>query len=164
MARSERSEGRGFPNDFHNNVPHEQTIAQIAQALNAVARYAADYGQLIRFENHGSAGRLTTLKEILARVDQKNVGVKLNSDEHDAVNGSFEQNFNLVKDRLGDTLHMHDLRGDKFPYQLQFNLLIDRGWDGWCLPELDHKVPDVMAALQEQRALGDRLIEASLQR
>ena len=95
---------RVFPNDFHKEVPEEQTIAQIAKALNAVGKFAADYGQMVRLENHGSAGRLTTLRKILDMIDQKNVRVKLNSDAKDAVGNSFAQNFALVKDRLGDTL------------------------------------------------------------
>jgi sugar phosphate isomerase/epimerase len=91
---------RVFPNDFHKEVPEEQTIAQIAKALNAVGKFAADYGQMVRLENHGSAGRLTTIRKILDRIDQKNVRVKLNSDAKDAAGNGFAQNFALVKDRL----------------------------------------------------------------
>jgi sugar phosphate isomerase/epimerase len=161
--------GRGirvFPNDFHKEVPQEKTIEQIARGLNEVARSAAGVGQLIRLENHGSAGRLTTLKSILDQVDQKNVRVKLNSDVKDAVDGKFEQNFSLVKDRLGDTLHMHDLNAPGFPYQLQCNLLMDAGWDGWWLPELDNPpaMAERMPGFQAQRRVWDQLIENALKR
>lgn len=159
--------GRGirvFPNDFHKEVPREKTIEQIARSLNEVARAAASFRQLIRVENHGSAGRLTTLKAILDQVDQKNVKVKLNSDEKDAVDGSFEQNFNLVRRRLGDTLHAHDLRGKEFPYQQQCNLLMDAGWSGWWLSEMDGKPADIMAGLKEQRTLWVELIETAQRR
>ncbi len=157
--------GRGirvFPNDFHKEVPQEKTIEQIARAVNELAKSAAGYGQLIRLENHGSAGRLKTLKLIMDQVDQKNVGIKLNCDSKDAADGGFEQNFNLVKNRLGDTLHMRDLTATDFPYQLQCDLLMDAGWAGWWLPELDNPPADRMAGLRDQRRLWDTLIERSV--
>lgn len=156
---------RVFPNDFHKQVPQEKTIEQIAKAVNEVAKSAADYGQLIRLENHGSAGRLKTLKLIMDQVSQKNVGIKLNSDARDAADGTFEENLNLIKNRLGDTLHMHDLAVPGFPYQIQCDLLMDAGWTGWWLPELDKPMPtNRMAGLKEQRRLWDQMIETSLKR
>ena len=47
---------RVFVNDWHKEVPHEKTIEQVAGALNTVGKIAADYGQTVRLENHGSAG------------------------------------------------------------------------------------------------------------
>jgi hypothetical protein len=155
---------RVFPNDFHKEVPEEKTIEQIARSLNQVARAAAAYGQFVRLENHGSAGRLATLKRILDQVDQKNVGVKLNSDVKDAAGGAFAANFNLVKSRLGDTLHAHDLKDPAFPYQMQCDLLMDSGWNGWWLPEMDGKPANALAELKEQRSLWDGLIARSLAR
>jgi hypothetical protein len=121
---------------------------------------------LIRLENHGSAGRLTTLKLIMDQVDQKNVGVKLNSDAKDAAGGAFEENFKLVKNRLADTLHMHDLAAPDFPYQLQTDLLMDAGWRGWWLPELDAPPAPAerMPGLKRQRQLWDELMRKSLER
>lgn len=155
---------RVFPNDFHKEVPQEKTIEQIARGVSELAKAVAGSGQLLRLENHGSAGRLKTIKAILDQVDQKNVGVKLNSDVKDAVDGSFEENFKLVKNRLGDTLHAHDLASPGFPYQLQCDLLMDAGWAGWWLPELDD--PPALAArmpgLRQQRRLWDQLIARSI--
>ncbi len=159
--------GRGirvFPNDFQKSMPQAATIAQVAKSLREVAQAAAGYKQLVRLENHGSAGRLTTLKLILDQVPEKNVVVKLNSDAKDAVDGSFEGNFNLVKSRLGDTLHAHDLNDANFPYQLQCDLLMDAGWEGWWLPEMEGKSDDPMAGLMQQRAKWEQLIETSLRR
>jgi hypothetical protein len=153
---------RVFPNDFHKDVPQEQTISQIARALNEVGRYAADHGQMIRLENHGSAGRLETLRKILDLVEAKSVRVKLNCDARDA--DGFSAKFALVKDRLADTLHMHELPDDRFPYQLQTDLLIDAGWNGWWLLEASGKVPDRPAALIEQSRLWSQLVEKSLKR
>jgi len=155
---------RVFPNDFHKEVPQEKTIEQIARGLNELAKSASGYGQFIRLENHGTAGRLKTIKLILDRVDQKNVGVKLNSDAKDAEGGEFAANFNLVKNRLGDTLHAHDVRDAAFPYQLQCDLLIDAGWTGWWLPEMEKSERMDLAGLQEQRRLWEGLVETSVKR
>ena len=155
---------RVFPNDFHKDVPQERTIAQISRSLNEVGKFAAGYGQMVRLENHGSAGRLVTLQKVMATVDQPNVRIKLNGDGRDAEGGSFAQNFALVKDRLGDTLHMHELNGDRFPYQLQFDLLIDAGWEGWCFVEASAKVPDRFQALLEQKRIWDGMIATSVGR
>jgi sugar phosphate isomerase/epimerase len=155
---------RVFPNDFHKEVPEERTIAQIAECLNAVGRFAKDHNQIIRLENHGSAGRLTDLRKILDRVDQKNVRIKLNGDKRDNAANDFAQNFALVKDRLDNTLHMRLYRDTEFPYQLQFDLLVDMGWDGWCVVEESIKVPDRVQALIEENQMWEKLIANSLKR
>jgi sugar phosphate isomerase/epimerase len=159
--------GRGirvFPNDFQKGMPQEATIAQVAKSLREVGQAAAGLGQLVRLENHGSAGRLATLKLILDQVPEKNVVVKLNSDVKDLIDGSLEQNFNLVKGRLGDTLHAHDVLEPGFPYQQQVDLLIDAGWGGWWLPEMEGRPKDAMAQLAEQRAKWEQMVAASLKR
>ena len=153
---------RVFPNSFHDGVPREKTIEQIAKALNVVGAFAADYGQEIRLEAHGSAGELPTIRAIMDQVDQPSVRVKLNSDKRDAKGKGFEYNFNLVKDLLGETLHLHNLKDKEFPYQLQIDLLVEMGWSGWQLLEVSDKVPDRVQALIEQRRIWDRMLAASL--
>lgn len=148
---------RVFPNNFHPEVPQQRTIDQIARSLSELGRFAADYGQKIRIENHGTAGKLVTLAEIFKQVEPKNVVIKLNGDSRDAEGGAFAQNFALVKTRLGDTLHMHKMT-DSFPYQLQWDLLAAEGWDGWCLVERSDKVPDRVQALIEEREQFERMI------
>jgi endonuclease IV len=151
-------------NDFHKEVPEEKTIEQAARALNEVGRHAAGLGQTVRLENHGSAGRLVTLRKILDQVTQPNVRIKLNCDVRDNEGGAFAQNFALVKDRLDDTLHFHELSDAKFPFQLQTDLLVDMGWNGWWLGELSSNPPDRVQALIGQRELWEKLIARSLAR
>ncbi len=153
---------RVFPNSFHDGVPREKTIEQIANSLNILGAFAADYGQQVRLEAHGNAGDLPTLRAIMDRVDQPSVRVKLNSDKRDTSGKGFEHNFNLVKDFLGDTLHLHNLKDTGFPYQLQMDLLIKMGWTGWQMLEVSHKVPDRVQALIEQRQIWDGLLAKSL--
>ena len=157
--------GRGvrvFPNDFHKEVPQEKTIEQVSRALNIVGKYAADYGQMIRLENHGSAGSLPTLRKIMDGVDRPNVRIKLNGYAGDAAD--FAQRFQLVKHLLGDTLHFHELNRGGFPYQLQSDLLMDAGWEGWWLLETSSKVPDRFHALLEQRGMWEQIVKKSLSR
>jgi hypothetical protein len=153
---------RVFPNSFHDGVPREKTIEQIGSALNIVGAFAADYGQQVRLEAHGNAGDLPTIRAIMDRVDQHSVRVKLNSDNRDTAGNGFEHNFNLVRDFLGDTLHLHNLKDTGFPYQLQMDLLVKMGWGGWQLLEVSHKVPDRAQALIEQRQIWDGLLANSL--
>lgn len=153
---------RVFPNSFHDGVPREKTIEQIAKALNVVGMFAADFGQEIRLEAHGNAGELSTIRAIMDQVDQTSVRVKLNSDMRDTRGGGFESNFNLVKDLLGQTLHLHNLKDTEFPYQLQMNLLVKMGWSGWQLLEASDKVPDRAQALIEQRRIWDQMLANSL--
>ena len=153
---------RFFPNSFHDGVPREKTIEQIAKALNIVGAFAAGYGQEIRLEAHGSAGELPTIRAIMEKVDQPSVRVKLNSDVRDTRGEGFEHNFNLVKDLLGETLHLHNLKDTKFPYQFQMDLLVRAGWSGWQLLEASDKVQDRVQALIEQRLIWDRMLANSL--
>jgi hypothetical protein len=149
---------RVFPNQFHPNVPHEKTIEQIATELNELGRFAADYGQEVRLEAHGPAGTLPTMAAIMSRVTQPRVRVKLNSDARDTQGSGFEHNFNLVKNFLGHTVHLHNLKDERFPYQLQVNLLAKVNWNGWALLEASDKVPDRLQALVEQRQIWDKLV------
>jgi hypothetical protein len=163
LSRDVGSSGvRVFPNSFHDGVPREKTIEQIANALNIVGEFAADYGQQIRLEAHGGAGELPTIRAIMDQVDQPSVRVKLNSDIRDTREGDFEARFNLVKDLLGDTLHLHNLKDTEFPYQLQMDLLVKMGWSGWQLLEVSDKVQDRVQALIEQRQIWDRMLANSL--
>ncbi len=153
---------RVFPNSFHDGVPREKTIEQIGSALNILGAFAADYGQQVRLEAHGSAGELSTLRAIMDQVVQPSVRVKLNSNKRDTGGNGFEHNFNLVKDLLGDTLHLHNLKDTGFPYQLQMDLLVKMGWSGWQMLEISDKVPDRVQALIEQRQIWDRMLAKSL--
>jgi hypothetical protein len=144
---------RVFPNNFHAEVPEAQTLAQIAKSLNALGKFARDYGTMVRLENHGPVGTLANLRKIMDQVEQKNVRIKLNGDKRDNEGGRFAQNFALIQDRLGDTLHMRMYRDTEFPYQTQWDLLTAAGWDGWCFVEESVKVPDRVQALIEEREM-----------
>jgi hypothetical protein len=153
---------RVVPNDYHPDIPKEKTIDQISRALNMVGKFAADYGQRIRLENHGGAGDLVSLSKIMAGVDQPNVRIKLNGESIDGP--EFAQRFEPVKPYLDNTLHFHELDRGNFPYQLQSDLLIDSGWEGWWLLEASSKPPDRVEAMNQQRDIWERIVAKSLNR
>lgn len=150
---------RVFPNQFHDGVPREQTIEQIAKAVNELGAFAADLGRRADLEAHGPAGELSTMKAVMERVTAKAVGVRLNCDKRDTSPPGFESNFNLVKDRLARTVHLHNLKGTGFPYQDLFRLLVKAGWEGWTLLENTEKEPDLVAAMTEQRKIWETFME-----
>jgi sugar phosphate isomerase/epimerase len=146
------------PNSFHKNVDREVTIEQIGKSLNVVGAFAADYGQEIRLEVHGSCCELPTIKKIMDYVDQKSVGVCWNSNSQDLNGEGLEHNFNLVKDRFGSTVHIRELNVGDYPYQKLIDLFVAMDYAGWILLECRTKPEDRVAALSEQRELFANMV------
>ncbi len=71
------------PNGFHKKVPREKTIEQIGKSLNALGRFAADYGQEIRLEVHGQCSPLPVIRQIMDVADHERVAVCWNSNPED---------------------------------------------------------------------------------
>ncbi|GAB6185260.1 sugar phosphate isomerase/epimerase family protein [Thermopirellula anaerolimosa] len=149
------------PNDLPKNVPPEKTIAQIGEALNEVAAFGADYGQKIRLEVHGGCARLPIMKQIMDVATHPNVGVCWNSNAEDLQGEGLEYNFNLVKNRLADTVHVRELNLGDYPYQELMNLFVGMDYAGWILLECRTDPPDRVAALKEQREVWRRMIAAA---
>jgi sugar phosphate isomerase/epimerase len=147
------------PNSFHKDVAREVTIEQIGKSLNVVGAFAADYGQEIRLEVHGSCCELPTIKQIMDYVDQKNVGVCWNCNGQDLDGEGLEHNFNLVKNRFGSTVHIRELNDDSYPYQELMNLFVAMDYAGWILLEARTKPADRVAALIEQRELFEKMVK-----
>ena len=60
----------------------------------------------------------------------------------------------LVKDRLGDTVHIRELDAGTYPYQQLINMLVAMDYDGWVLLEAHGPDPDNrVSALTEQRKI-----------
>lgn len=150
---------RVFPNQFHPNVPHEKTVAQIAQAVNELGAFAGGLGQEVSLEAHGPAGELPTLRAVMDRVTQPSVRIRLNSDPRDAKGKGFTENFNLVKKVLSRVIHLHDLDDPKYPYQLLVDLLVKAKWEGYALMERDGMPADRVAAMTQQRQVWESMID-----
>ena len=148
------------PNGFHEGIPHEKTLEQIGKSLNIVGKYAADLGQVIRLEVHGKGTQqLPNIKGIMDYVDNPNVGVCWNCNEQDLWNEGLEYNFNLVKNRFGDTVHIRELDDKNYPYQELMNLFVKMDYKGWILLECRTKPDDKVKALIEQRKLWEKMVK-----
>jgi sugar phosphate isomerase/epimerase len=146
------------PNSFHDGVPHEQTIEQIGKSLNTLGEYGYGFGQEIRLEVHGQCSELPTMKQIMDIADHENVGVCWNSNDQDLNGKGLEYNFNLVKDRFGETAHVRELNIGEYPYAELMRLFVDMDYEGWILLEARTKPEDPVAALIEQREVFETMI------
>jgi hypothetical protein len=146
------------PNDFHPGVPHEKTIEQIGRSLNILGKFAADLGQQVRLEVHGSCRELPVIQQIMEIADHPSVAVCWNCNpDKDLAEKGLEHNFDLVKGRLGATLHVHDLNSPGYPYRQFFGLLAKAKYVGWALLECSPEVKDGVAQLVLQREAFERL-------
>jgi sugar phosphate isomerase/epimerase len=138
------------PNDLPKGVPQERTVEQIGKSLNELGRFGAEYGQEIRLEVHGGCSRLPIMKAIMDVAEHPNVGVCWNCNSQDLEGEGLEYNFNLVKDRFGDTVHIRELNVGNYPYQELMNLFVAMDYDGWILLEARTQPDDRVKALAEQ--------------
>ncbi|MCA9108968.1 MAG: sugar phosphate isomerase/epimerase [Planctomycetaceae bacterium] len=146
------------PNSLPADVPREKTIEQIGNALNEVAAYGEGFGQQIRVEVHGkTTSELPVMKAIFDVADHPNVGVCWNSNDVDLTGEGLEYNFNLVKDRFGETVHVRELNSTEYPYQQLMDLFKDMNYSGWILLEARTDPKDKVAALIEQREIFERM-------
>jgi sugar phosphate isomerase/epimerase len=129
------------PNDLPKGVPQEKTISQIAIALNELGKYAADLGQELRLEVHGGCAPLPIMKAIMDEVTEPSVGLCWNCNPQDIENPGLAYNFNLVKNRLGHTVHIRSLTSDTYPTRELFNLLIKAKYNGYLLIEEGGNTP-----------------------
>jgi sugar phosphate isomerase/epimerase len=148
------------PNAFHAEVPREKTIEQIGKALNEVGKFGADYGQKIRLEVHGvETQELPNIKAIMDVANHPNVYTCWNSNDEDLIGGGLEYNFNLVKDRQGDTVHIRELNVGKYPYQQLMNLFVKMDYKGWILLECRTEPADRVKAMAEQLEIFNGMIQ-----
>ena len=146
------------PNDLPKSVSQQQTIEQIGKSLNELGLYGARYGQEIRLEVHGGCSQLPVMKAIMDVADNPNVGVCWNCNSQDLQGQGLEYNFNLVKDRFSDIVHVRELNIGDYPYQELMNLFVAMDYDGWILLEARTKPDDRVKALAEQRQVFEEMV------
>lgn len=148
------------PNDLPAGVPKEKTIAQIGASLNEVGRFGQDYRQLIRVEVHGNLTQeIPNMKAIFDHVTEPNVKICWNCNDQDLLPPGLEENFNSLKKWFGDTVHVRELNVGDYPYQQLFNLFTRMQYGGWILLEARTEPVDRIAAMKEQLALFNQMIE-----
>lgn len=136
------------PNQFHEGI-----------SLDEVGKSAGDRGQQIRLEVHGpGTQKLSVIKAIMDVADDPNVKVCWNSNPEDLSGNGLEHNFNLVKNRLGDTVHVHEINTGDYPYQDLMDLLGKIDYAGWILLECSTTPEDKITAMIEQREVWESML------
>jgi sugar phosphate isomerase/epimerase len=144
------------PNGLVKGEDPGRTVDRIGKALHECGAHATGYGQEVRVEVHGTGtSDLAVMKQIMEAADHDNVVVCWNSNPGEAVDGSVARNFNLVKAKLGRTVHIHDLYDD-YPYRELFALLRKQDYDGYCLSE-SPATADPLRVMRYYRLLFDEL-------
>lgn len=146
------------PDRFQKGVEPEVTIRQIGNSLRELGKYAADLGQEVRLEVHGTCCELPTIKAIMDVAEGPGVGVCWNSNPQDLNGEGLEHNFNLVKDRFGATAHVREFNVGDYPYPELIRLFVEMEYSGWILLECRSKVKDGVKALNEQRELFEKMV------
>ena len=150
------------PNGFSKGVDRSETIQQIGESLNKVAAFGADHGQQIRVEVHGrGTSELPVVRDIFQVADHPNATVCWNSNAVDLDGQGLHYNFDLVKDRFGDTVHVRELNIGEYPYSDLMKMFVGMNYNGWILLEARTNPANKVAALIEQRLAFENLIHAS---
>ena len=145
------------PNGLPAGVPIGKTLEQIGKALREVAEYGEGFGVEIRVEVHGRGTQeLPHMNTIMDVADHPNARVCWNSNPTDLSGEGLEHNFNLVKDRLGATVHIHDLISD-YPWTKLFALLKGVNYQGWTLVEEGAATADPIRVMKYYRLLWERM-------
>lgn len=147
------------PNGIPTEVPRERTIAQIAASFNEIGKFAQDFGLTVRVEVHGNVSQeIPNMKAMFEQVTESNVKMCWNCNEQDLLPPGLEANFNSVKKWFGDTVHVRELNVGEYPYQQMFDLFNGINYNGWILLEARTEPADKIAAMNEQKALFDKMI------
>ena len=140
------------PNGLPKEVPVEKTLAQIGGALAEVGDFARDHGQVIRLEVHGPGTAFPPyIKTILDTANRPNVGACWNCNATDLDGEGWDQNFNLLKDKIF-SVHMPDLFNEEYPYRKLLNGLNELHFQGFCLAEAPAST-DPVRVMKYYRAL-----------
>jgi sugar phosphate isomerase/epimerase len=140
------------PNGLPKERSVEQTLEQIGQSLNEVGRFAADYGIQIRVEVHGrGTNEIPYMQKIFDIADNPNVVVCWNCNPTDLAGDGLVANYRSLQHRMG-TIHIHDLRNNKYPWTELFPLLQEttaESFTGWALLEEGAVPQDIVPAMKE---------------
>jgi sugar phosphate isomerase/epimerase len=140
------------PNGLPKEVPEEKTLEQIGRSLGELGTAAANLGLQVRLEIHGAeTSRVPRCKKIIDVADKPNVGYCWNSNQTDLMDGGFDANFDLVKDKIF-TVHLRDLYLDEYPFRRLFTRLTEIGFGGFTFAEIPDS-PDPVRVMRYFRSL-----------
>lgn len=142
------------PNGLRKDVPEEQSLEQIGKALEQCGKAAADAGVRIQVEVHGAeTQRIPRMVKMLEYANRHpGVWICWNSNPTDLMDGGFDKNFALLKDRIGQ-VHMRDLYVEEYPWQRLITSLQDMKFGGYCFAELGEPSTDGVRVLRYFRGM-----------
>ncbi|MBT4140413.1 MAG: sugar phosphate isomerase/epimerase [Candidatus Latescibacteria bacterium] len=135
-------------------IPEEQTLEQIGKAVGECAAAAADLGVQIRVEVHGrETKRPDRMRTIMDHANHDNAYVCWNSDFGEVEDGSIQNNFDLLKNKIG-LVHITELWKTEYPWRQLFSLLKAENYSGYTLAEIPGN-DDADRILRYYKALWD---------
>jgi sugar phosphate isomerase/epimerase len=168
------------PNGFPKDIPQDKTLEQIGRALQPCGDAARDNGVEIWVEVHGQGTQEPPhMRRIMEIADHPAVGICWNSNDTDAVKGSVQEYFELLKPWLRNC-HINELwrspspgvtssgRGadqatpgfpsyaQPYPYRELFNLLRAAGYRRYTLAEVPESCEPIRF-MRYYRALWEQL-------
>lgn len=154
------------PDSFHAGVERARTIAQIGAALGELGPFAADLGQEIRLEVHGTCADPRTIAEIVAIAGHPAVRVCWNSNREDTKGLGLEANFALLRPSFGGTMHVPVASNRDYPLVDLVALAERSGYAGFVLLETHDAAPDplVPALVRERETFASMRRRALLPR
>jgi sugar phosphate isomerase/epimerase len=122
------------PNGLPKEVPREQTIQNIGEALRELGDYGSQKGIEIWMEVHGQDTQNPPVSAaIMKAANHRNVGACWNSNPTDVVNGSVQASFHLLSPFIRNC-HINELTND-YPWRELFSLLRKSGYQRYTLCE-----------------------------
>ena len=144
---------RVFPDALLDEVPEEQTMAQIGKALAEVGKVGNDLGVDVRLCVHGRrTNQVHVIKQIIDYSESPYVYVNWNCEQNDLRGAGFHANYNMLKDRIRG-VHLKELRSEAYPYREFFRLLRADGYTGYCNCEIGRISCDPLDFMRYYRAL-----------
>ena len=135
-------------------VPEEKTLQQIGRALRECAQAAADHGVAVRIEVHGRETQQPhRMRTIIDHADHDNAHICWNSNPGEAVNGSIDEAYELLRHKIG-LVHINELHHAAYPWRDLFTKLHRDGYTGYTLAEIPSN-PDGERILRYYRALWE---------
>jgi len=139
------------PNGLPKEVPVEQTLKQIGNALKECGDYAAAKKQEIWLEVHGGGtSLLPNMRTIMETANHPWVFVCWNSNGSDVKDGSVKESLELVKQWVRE-VHLRELYAD-YPWAELFGLLQANAFDGFTNAEISEST-DPETVMRYFRAL-----------
>jgi sugar phosphate isomerase/epimerase len=144
------------PNGFSKDVPQEQTLKQIGEAMAQCGEFAKDKGIIIAVEMHGAPSDAPNMAKIMEACKHSSCGLCWNSNAGDAKTGSVKANFDLVKQWLRHC-HVRELTKNDYPWQELMTCFKGLGYTGYTMLETSTK-EDPVEYLKKQRAAWEKMV------